>query len=909
MVLISISLHLHNLSLQGSLSTYYCNTLEEIVKQQNHSLVSAIDERFTNVKTTARLIGDTAQIDGRTNAYELLPLLRDVVLESGFRMLAYADLEGNAVASDGRMLDLQDVDYVGRALAGETNVSDPFTAPFGDVQAVAFSTPVVANGHIAGALIGVYDTSNLGALITASFDETGYVYVCNARGDIIATSNTIDAPVSGSLADVMAETEVVDHDSKETILENMGKNLGGHSIYTLDNSKRLMHYQPIGINDWYIISIVRDEVIASETNVIVRSMMTLAFFIVTLFVTLFAVYAFNSWRHERALYRAAYVDELTGLPNLAKLKLDAEKILKERPEQQFMIMKFDIYQFKMINEMFGFGAGDQIIRMIADVTQSVLDESYSVLARVNADCFILFDNYHSIEDMEQRRTAAIAAFRKAAARIVDYKIDFRFGRYIIQPGETDVTAILEKVNLAHRVAKEERHTELYEYDEALKNRLVAETELEGRMEQALENNEFIVYLQPKYQLDTERVVGAEALVRWLHNGKFIAYPGEFIPLFEKNGFVTRLDMYMLEKVCGIIKGWIDSGEQPVTVSVNFSRLHLRNEHFVTEVDEVVSRFDIPKKYIEIELTESTMFDNEDLLHSVLSKLHDTGYTLSMDDFGTGYSSLGLLKNLPVDVIKVDRAFFNQNKYRTRAKIVIESVMQMAKRLGIHTVAEGVETQEHIDFLKSVGCDVVQGYYYAKPVEAAQFKTTDSHYPKATSKPTYRVDFSEIGDVEAGRGDMGSSMPVYVHRLSWIALRKVLTDMYGEGEMIEAFKMAGRMVGAAFVREKLDARASMDAFFAQLAEQYAAARMGFLHLENLNQETGRCVLALSNHLECSGIADQSECLCQFDEGFMEGALHEYTGKSYSAMKIGCGETDSVLDSNVDADVCRLEVKPK
>ncbi len=427
-------------------------------------------------------------------------------------------------------------------------------------------------------------------------------------------------------------------------------------------------------------------------------------------------------KHTKELERVAYYDELTGVYNLAKFKIDATKILNENQDKEFMVIKFDIHQFKMVNEMLGFEYGNSIIKMITEVAKVEFNSEFSVFAREGSDKFILFKRYDVIQDIEQKCHDVIQAFNRATEKVINYKLDFRFGRFIIPKGETNINTVLENVNIAHIKAKEQRQAIFYEYDEGLKESIVREVAIESRMGHALENNEFIVYLQPKYFLDTQCMAGAEALVRWKYNGDFIAYPNQFIPLFEKNGFVTKLDMYMLDKTCEIIKEWIENGEKPVTISINFSRLHLRNENFVNEIVDIVNKYGIPKKYIEIELTESTIFNNEEILHCVLAKLHEFGFSMSMDDFGTGYSSLGLLKNLPVDSIKIDRSFFVDSKYLTRAKIVIESVIQMAKRLGIFTVAEGIETQEQIDFLRTVGCDIVQGYYFAKPMEASEFKT-------------------------------------------------------------------------------------------------------------------------------------------------------------------------------------------
>lgn len=428
--------------------------------------------------------------------------------------------------------------------------------------------------------------------------------------------------------------------------------------------------------------------------------------------------------HIEELTRMAYYDELTKIPKVCKLKGDMKSIIENNPDTDFMVIKFDIRKFKLINEKAGFATGDTILQAIATTIPALLNEEYAFFARESADKFVIFDKYTSRESAEALRLTIMTALREEIAKYVRVTIDFHFSLHIISAGNTDIANILENLNIAHREARDHYHDYIVEYNDDLKKHIHDESDMESRMVQALADNEFFVFLQPKVQLHGEKVVGAEALVRWQAHGKAMFFPNDFIPLFEKNGFVTLIDMYMLEQSCEIIKRWIADGKTPIPISINFSRLHLNNSNFVFDVNALVEKYDIPRKYIEIELTESTAFDNESILQDVLTKLHGYGFTVSMDDFGAGYSSLGLLKSLPVDVIKIDRSFFVENDDERRSNIVIGSMISMAHQLGIHTVAEGVETQEQVDLLRGLGCKTVQGYFYARPMPHQRF--TDSY---------------------------------------------------------------------------------------------------------------------------------------------------------------------------------------
>ena len=238
------------------------------------------------------------------------------------------------------------------------------------------------------------------------------------------------------------------------------------------------------------------------------------------------------------------------------------------------------------------------------------------------------------------------------------------------------------------------------------------------MDYALEHGEFVMYLQPKYSISTAGVVGAEALVRWIHPEKGMLPPAEFISVFEKNGFIIKLDEYIWEQACKAIRGWIDSGVQPVPISVNISRVHLTDEKFIDVLDRLIEKYDIPKNMIETEITETVENAGDS---EVIKRLKERGYMLLMDDFGSGYSSLNMLKSTPFDVIKIDRDFFSEFMLSDRGKKIISHTISMSKDIGLDMVAEGVETKEQAEFLKNCGCDVAQGFYYSKPVPINDFE--------------------------------------------------------------------------------------------------------------------------------------------------------------------------------------------
>ncbi|MEG0360730.1 MAG: EAL domain-containing protein, partial [Longicatena sp.] len=248
-----------------------------------------------------------------------------------------------------------------------------------------------------------------------------------------------------------------------------------------------------------------------------------------------------------------------------------------------------------------------------------------------------------------------------------------------------------------------------------------EKHLTDRMEEALNNNEFMVYLQPKYNVDGRHIEGAEALVRWNSYDEGMIYPNEFIPLFEKNGFIINLDLWMFEHVCQLLERWQSEGKTLVKISINCSRAHLKNRDFVEQYKEIFKKYTIPAKYIEIEMTESIVYENKEELKYIISQFHALGFECSMDDFGSGYSSLNLIQDLPFDTLKIDRIFFTHMEEVEKTEAIIQSIIMMAKALSMHTVAEGVEELQHVEMLRRIDCELIQGYVFAKPQSIEDFE--------------------------------------------------------------------------------------------------------------------------------------------------------------------------------------------
>ena len=263
--------------------------------------------------------------------------------------------------------------------------------------------------------------------------------------------------------------------------------------------------------------------------------------------------------------------------------------------------------------------------------------------------------------------------------------------------------------------------EIVWFNDSMKESQIWERQIEDDMKKALENHAIQVYMQPKYSTKAEELSAAEALVRWTHPKLGFISPAQFIPIFEKNGFILQLDDYMLTEVAKIQSGWIAQGKRLVPISVNVSRAHFAEDNLAEHICSVVDGYNVPHQFIELELTESAFFDDKAVLLNTIKKLKNYGFKVSMDDFGAGYSSLNSLKELPLDIIKLDGEFFRSVEDTVKSKLIVGETITLAKKLGMQIVAEGIETREQVDFLAGLNCDLIQGFYFSKPLPLKEFE--------------------------------------------------------------------------------------------------------------------------------------------------------------------------------------------
>ncbi len=388
-------------------------------------------------------------------------------------------------------------------------------------------------------------------------------------------------------------------------------------------------------------------------------------------------------------------------------------MMARHPNEEIAFIQFDVERFKLINENYGVERGDELLEFLTDTLGLICNEEQPY-CRLTADVFMIvttFDSDRHLLDFIHRLESLLSGFKNMDYRLI-------FGVAIAEDRTLHTRRHGDNAGIARQSVKGSALNNIGFFNGRMKNELQKKQVIEEDMKKALLDNEFVMYLQPKYCISSGRIIGAEALARWIHPEKGMISPADFVPVFEENGFILKLDQIIWESACRKIRDWIDKGIEPVPVSVNISREYIHSFDVVGFLLGLVKKYDIPIKLLELEITETT--DAQGGVSDVVKKMKDAGFTMLMDDFGSGYSSLNMLKTTPFDVLKIDRGFLSEFMESGRGRKIISHTISMSQDIGLDIIAEGVETKEQAQFLHDCGCDSAQGFYYSKPVTQEKF---------------------------------------------------------------------------------------------------------------------------------------------------------------------------------------------
>ncbi len=421
------------------------------------------------------------------------------------------------------------------------------------------------------------------------------------------------------------------------------------------------------------------------------------------------------WKSYKHLVRKREVELVQGIGVYTDEQFyeEATKMFQENPEIPFALISLDIDNFKYINEVYGYQKGTKVLEIVGASLQEQKHDRM-IIGKLVADQFVILTwdmNYTKLFEKYQDNYATLLQLFQHELQD-DYNVTFSIGVYFVRDHSLPLSHMIDCASIAQKMGKKQVKNTIHYYTDELHSTLQYQNEIVASMHEGIKNNEFVVYYQSKVDLVTEKIVGMEALVRWKRNNTLLS-PNKFISIFEQNGFIEQLDMYVLEEVCKYIAKNPDMAK--LHMAVNLSGVTLLQEGIVVQILNIVEKYQVNPKYLELELTETAFAEVTKRTIQKLEQLRSYGFKISMDDFGTGISSLYRLKALPFDYLKIDRAFLADIAEDYSGRVIVASIIDMAQKLKLQVIAEGVEKEEHVSLLKKLHCNIAQGYYYAKPV--------------------------------------------------------------------------------------------------------------------------------------------------------------------------------------------------
>lgn len=687
--------------------------LTEIVTQNKDTITSKLTLELNNISLIATQITDHLDDDSVKNNQSIKEIFLNYGLdESDVGTVFVADQEGKAYFKNREIIDIAGRSYYKLSMEGKQNVSDRVISRLDGTEVFIMSVPMVKDEKIIGCVQKMFSPQEMYDLCSISmFSSQGYMNIVNSEGYVLISSQFTDYNQEHTNFYRLLYSEGNKTES-EKLKQNIENETEGFMETIEDGKKIFSAYTPIeGIHDWFIITSVSNDAVSPNGNIIFKMFYIILMGIV-LFFTIMLLYIFYTKRKQQLkLEQIAFVDTVTQGHSFTKFLVNTEEVLHLYPEKDFYLLKFDIDNFKYINNYYGYDYGDKILRRIYETIHAQLTSNESI-ARMSNDHFVAL-----LEDIQNDRVNLLMTSIDCDDDLLLY---LSAGMYTIHNHDESISMMVDKAGSAARNVKNSLIKKVEMYSEKYDQQMIEREQMKRNIRKAMEEDEFIAFYQPKVNIYTNELIGSEALARWKSNGRLIP-PNDFIPLCETCGLIIDLDLHIFESVLKFLRKMLNEGVACVPVSINLSRLHLFDKKTLQVIADKMKLYQIPTSLIEIELTESAFFDNMDIIIEFISELHKQGFQVSMDDFGSGYSSLNMLKDVAIDVLKIDRGFLLDTSNIEKRQVIFSTIAEMSKKLNIKVIVEGVETIENIQMMKDARFEFAQGYYYSRPVEEEQYE--------------------------------------------------------------------------------------------------------------------------------------------------------------------------------------------
>lgn len=642
----------------------------------------------------------------------------------GFSKAAVCDTEGIAYDSMGGSFSVEECKYYVRAMLGDTVIAyTSFTD--GEIPTVVFQVPVVVSSDSKTEVVAVLRAGWAPDVLHSSLSTSEF----RGKEDVllINQSATTVLSLSGAFSDSSILSLWDKKGDSYLNMEQVIKQGKGNTEFVTDKdgTVHIVSYKGIRkVNDWGVATIIEKEEILpflsdhyNGVSDYIPVFVALAAFVFLIILLMFQA------QKRYALERMANVDHITKSYNFKGFANRMNRAFEKDPNSKYAFLEVTLDKFDYFKETFGNEETNKTLSFMSSVISKFV-HSDEAFCRYNTMFFILLLKYQSEEELKERilyLVDKIGDDNGWERNYAKFSFDLKVGVYCMNGTDITVDEMIRCANTALVAAQSSFKAPYEMYKSTMENSKTESREFEEHMYAALEEKEFLVYLQPKFSLTNGRQTGAEALVRWMHPEKGLLYPGRFISLFERNGFIMELDMYILDDLCNRLRKWIRKGIKPMPLSINISMQNLYDENFVKRVKEIVHKHGVPENLIMLEFAEESVAGNLELTQEVIDSLKKEGFLIAMDDFGRSATSMNTLYQIKVDELKIDRQFLLENEKTERGQSIINTVMETSKKLGINVVGEGVNDKSQAQLLKNLGCDMMQGFVFAEPLPEYEYE--------------------------------------------------------------------------------------------------------------------------------------------------------------------------------------------
>lgn len=685
--------------------------LDEISKKNAESIGFKFQEQASFVVSVANSIPEVS----RNNPKAAVKSVEDIPSNIAYKRFGVALLDGTCYTSDEQDTVLSHTSHLEECVEKGTltvcrmNTDESID---GDIMFI-MHYPLYSDGKIVSILFFSFTVEEIKQNFTTdSFGNTEFFYVVDTDGNNIVSTHHIKE--YQNIENVFKSVPMDERYQGSRIVDIKEDMKNGESGVLMSSQDRqfYLYYAPLNFNNWYLFSVVPTASVNASRNMILSIVVLICFFLISLFAMLIYIIISNERRKQAELDKILHKDSLTDGLSYAKFCVEVKKQLIKGKKAAYIVMDLD--NFKLINGYYSYEQGNSTINFVHETWQSILKENEFV-GRIAADRFAVYMQYTTEDDLRSRLEDFCQKCATQNSGIMsDYILTPSIGVYLIEEKNTNIQQMQNSAVMAKSLIKGDSDALISFYNDKLKKDLTQKKLLADELIHAIENRELSVVFQPQFSTENDNLCGAETLIRWFKPDGTSVSPAMFVALAEERGLIKEIDKFVFEEACMLQTEMKAKGLNPIDISVNVSQQSLYDSKFIEKYLEIVNRTGADISHIQLEITETTLFENNKTFVKMLRKLHKSGFKILMDDFGTGYSSLMLLKSLPVDFLKLDKSFIDDYAH-PRGRSIIEAIFTMAKQLGMTLIAEGVETEEQYDYVKQQGCHIVQGYYLSRPI--------------------------------------------------------------------------------------------------------------------------------------------------------------------------------------------------